>query len=285
MTKPYTTTMKFSVYEDEINSSFLPPESLWLAVEPLLPEEKSKPKGGAPRKPDRQMFFAMFYVLRTGIQWKALPRCLGAASTVHDRFQQWSKAGVFHQLWTLGLLQCYLEGTLDFTWQSQDGAMSKAPLAGEQTGANPTDRGKKGTKRHLLTEAHGLPIGLTVTGANTHDKRQVEAVLETMPLLPPFTDEENPQHYCADKGYDYQDVRWVIRCYGYEDHIKSRSQEAQDLKMPGYRARRWVCERTHSWMNRFRRVLIRWEKKISNYQAFLHLVCALIVWKHSQVFG
>lgn len=64
--------------------------------------------------------------------------------------------------------------------------MSKAPLAGEQTGANPTDRGKKGTKRHVLTKAHGLPIELTVTGANVHDKTQVEAVLETMPLLPPF---------------------------------------------------------------------------------------------------
>lgn len=106
-----------------------------------------------------------------------------------------------------------------------------------------------------------------------------------MPLLPPFADEERHQHYCADKGYDYQDVRWVIRYYGYEDHIKSRGEEAQDLKLPGYRARRWVCERTHGWMNRFRRVLTRWEKKVDNYLAFLHLVCALIVWKRSQVFG
>lgn len=63
----------------------------------------------------------MFYILRTGMQWKALPRCLGAASTVHDHFQAWVKAGVFHQLWKLGILQCYLEGSLDFTWQSQDG--------------------------------------------------------------------------------------------------------------------------------------------------------------------
>ncbi len=280
--------MKQEVYEEQIDSNFLPPESLWQAVEPLLPESPYKGKrsrGGKPRENDRKMFNAMFYVLRTGIQWNALPRCLGASSTVHDRFQEWSKAGVFHQLWTLGLLQCYLEGVLDFTWQSQDGAMTKAPLAGEQTGANPTDRGKKGTKRHLLTEAQGLPIGLTVTGANVHDKTQVETVLESMPLLPPYPDEENPQHYCADKGYDYQDVRWVIRYYGYEDHIKSRGEEVQDLKLPGYRARRWVCERTHGWMNRFRRILTRWEKKADNYLAFLHLVCACIVWKRSQVFG
>lgn len=77
--------------------------------------------------------------------------------------------------------------------------MSKAPLAGEQTGANPTDRGKKGTKRHVLTKAHGLPIELTVTGANVHDKTQVEAVLETMPLLPPF-----PEVFCRYATEQYR---------------------------------------------------------------------------------
>jgi putative transposase len=69
-----------------IDPQFLPPESLWLAVEPLLPEPKPRPRGGRPPMPNRDAFFAIFYVLRTGLQWKALPRTLGAASTVHDRF-------------------------------------------------------------------------------------------------------------------------------------------------------------------------------------------------------
>lgn len=90
--------MKLTDYECNIDSNFLPSEDLWLAVEPLLPQEPPKPRGGRPRKPDRQMFFAIFYILRTGIQWKALPRCLGAASTVHDRFQSWVEAGVFEEL-------------------------------------------------------------------------------------------------------------------------------------------------------------------------------------------
>jgi putative transposase len=231
------------------------------------------------------MFFAIFYVLRSGIQWNALPRCLGASSTVHLRFQQWVEAGVFRELWTLGLMQSHIEGVLDFGWQSIDGCQTKAPLGGQATGPNPTDRGKSGVKRNLLTDAGGLPIGLVVTGANVHDKTQVEAVLESMPLMPPLPSEEDPQHFCADKGYDYNDIRLLIERYGYTEHIKSRGEEQEALKVPGYRARRWVNERTHSWMNRFRRILIRWEKKVANYEAFLYLVCAFIVWSRCVVFG
>jgi len=71
------------------------PDALWERIEPLLPPECPKPKGGRPRAPSRRCMDAIFYVLRTGCQWKALPRCLGAASTVHDRFQEWREAGVF----------------------------------------------------------------------------------------------------------------------------------------------------------------------------------------------
>lgn len=272
-------------YEISIDKSFHPPESLWQAIEPLLPEEKPKPKGGRPPQSNRKMFFAIFYLLKTGCQWKALPRALGCSSTVHDRFQKWVEAGVFHQLWSLGLLQCHVEGRLNFEWQSLDGCITKAPLGQQGTGDNPTDRGKSGTKRHLLTEAQGLPIGLVVTGANRHDKTQVQNVWQSMPFLPPWATSEHPQHFCADKAYDSLDIHRFIESLGYEKHILARGTEKIKLKIPGYRARRWVCERTHSWMNRFRRILIRWEKSIENYTAFLHLTAAIIVWKHSQVFG
>lgn len=277
--------MRECTHEFDIDPDFLPSESLWLAIEPLLPEHPPRPKGGRPPMPNRTAFFAIFYVMRTGIQWKALPRKLGASSTVHDRFQLWRAAGVFEDLWRTGLLEYNTDIGLDFEWQSLDGCITKAPLGGEATGANPTDRGKSGTKRHLLTEAAGLPIGLIVTGANRHDKTQVEAVFESMPIVPPLPSDEQPQHFCADKGYDYDDVRAVIALMLMTDHIKSRGEEREALKLPGYRARRWVCERTHSWMNRFRRVLIRWEKKLDNFLAFLHLACASIVWRHCPVFG
>lgn len=212
-------------------------------------------------------------------------RCPAAASTVHDRFQQWRAEGVFERLWHSGLIEYNTDIGLDLEWQSIDGAMTKAPLGGEQTGANPTDRGKKGTKRHLMTEAQGMPIGLVVTGAQRHDKTQVESVIDSIPFRLPDPCEEAPQHFCADKGYDYRDVRALIGYLGYTSHIKSRGDEKEALRIPGYRARRWVCERTHSWLNRFRRILIRWEKNVENYIAFLHLAFAFIVWRHCPVFG
>lgn len=259
-------------YDLEFDPRFRPTPDLWAAVEPLLPEPKG---GGRPRKSDRQMFAAIFYVLTTGIQWKALPRCLGAASTVHDRFQQWTRAAVFEALWVTGLLEFDASVGLDWTWQAIDGCMTKAPLGGGATGPNPTDRGKQGTKRHLLTEGHGLPVGLVVTGANRNDVTQVEAVLDARPVV----SFEAEQHLCADKGYDSNAVRSALSASGFVTHLLSRGQEKAALAMPGYRARRWVVEAAHSWLNRFRRLLVRWEKKTENYLAMLHVACAVIVWR------
>lgn len=107
-----------------------------------------------------------------------------------------------------------------------------------------------------------------------------------MPVQRPTPTAAQPQHFCADKGYDYPDVRALIAEWGYTAHIKSRGQEREARrKLPGYRARRWVVERTHSWMNRFRRLLIRWEKKAKNYLAFLHLACAYITLRAAEVLG
>jgi putative transposase len=88
-----------------------------------------------------------------------------------------------------------------------DGAMTKAPLGGQATGKNPTDRAKIGTKRSLLTDGQGVPLGIEVSGANTHDKRMVEATLECIPTERPESTKRNPQNMCLDKGYDYPDVR------------------------------------------------------------------------------
>lgn len=91
---------------------------------------------------------------------------------------------------------------------------------------------------------------------------------------------------CLDKGYDYEEVRETLREFGFTAHIRARGEEAQALKREaGFRARRWVVERTHSWMNQFRRVLIRWDKHVANYLAFLHFACGLIAFRASGLFG
>jgi len=89
-----------------------------------------------------------------------------------------------------------------------------------------------------------------------------------------------------DKGYDYAAVREIVQEFGFTAHIRARGEKAQALnRQAGFKARRWVVERTHSWMNRFRRVLIRWDKKVENYLAFLHFACALIAFRAAGLFG
>ncbi len=131
----------------------------------------------------------IFYALRTGCQWKALPRIYGASSTIHDRFQEWQKAGLFERMWQAGLLDYDNEKGIDWEWQAIDGAMTKAPLSVVTTGANPTDRGKKGTKRSLLTDAKGIPLSIVADGANRHDKMLVKKTLDAIIFKRPSLDE------------------------------------------------------------------------------------------------
>jgi transposase len=157
---------------------------------------------------------------------------------------------------------------------------------GKKTGPNPTDRAKDGVKRSLLTEGAGVPIGLAVDGANRNDFKLARATLESIPLERPVPEQGAAQGLCLDKGYDYDEVRELAQEFGYSAHIRSRGEEAQALKRNARRkARRWVVERTHSWLNRFRRILIRWEKKAENYLGLLHLACALITYRRAKVLG
>jgi putative transposase len=113
------------------------PDALWTRIEPLLPLAPAKgkgTKGGRPRADDRLCMEGIFYLLRTGTQWNAIPRCFGPSSTVHDRFQEWREADVFAKLWVDALLLYDQEVGLDWEWQAMDAAMTKAPLGGEKLG-------------------------------------------------------------------------------------------------------------------------------------------------------
>lgn len=140
----------------------------------------------------------------------------------------------------------------------------------------------------MLTEGHGLPIAVAVEGANRHDVKLLEPTLQGLVIPRPQATADKPQGMCLDAGYDAKLVRQTLQQWGYTAHIVSRNQEnTQKQKVPGYRARRWVVERVHSWMNRYRRLLIRWEKKPENYLAMVHLACACICFRAawSWVFG
>ncbi len=255
-------------------------DEFWGLVEPLLPApKKHRIGGGRPRIGDRVVLNAILFVLTTGCQWKALASThLCAPSTAHDRFQQWRRAGVFRDLWIVSLfLYDEIQG-IDWRWLCLDGCMTKAPLAGtEDAGPNPTDRAKQGVKRSLLTDGAGIRLAVSVAGANRPDVTLALDTLDDIVVPRPRPNLEFPQGLCLDKGYDALWLRWEILRRPYDPHIRTRGEQARARRAePGKKARRWPVERTHSWINRFRRLLIRWEKRTDNFLAMLHFAFALI---------
>jgi putative transposase len=122
-------------------------------------------------------------------------------------------------------------------------------------GTNPTDRGKIGTKRSVLTEGGGVPIGRAVEGTNRHDFKMARETMESIPVERPEPTPDQPQGRCLAKGDDDDEVRELLSECGFTAHSRARGEEAKAFKQEaGFKARRWVVERTHRWMTRFRRV-------------------------------
>ena len=209
---------------------------------------------------------SIWYVLWTGCQWKAVHRTwFGVCSSViHDRFQTWQQAGLFDTI-LVEMVQFYAERLgIGWEWQSVDSGIRPAPLGGTQTGKNPTDRGKSGTNIHILVDEKGAPLALEVTGANQHDKWTADELIENLLLERPDP-QEVEQHFCADKGYDYDDVHQAVAEANYVAQIIHRrrrnepTEEEPDIpEKEGHPARRWVVERTISWLGKRRSIRVCW---------------------------
>lgn len=154
---------------------------------------------------------------------------------------------------------------------------SESAFGGDQIGKNPTDRGKPGTKRSLLTDGTGGPLAVTIVGANTHDTKVLKATLEAIVVERPQPSPEAPQHLCLDKAYDNPTGHGTVAAYGYVSHIRRIGEEKLDASgEQTYPARRWVVERTHAWLSKCRAILVRYAKQSRNYLGLLKLACALI---------
>jgi len=258
-------------------------DKLWVVFLKYLPSEPTSQRRARPVVPFRRVLGGIFYRLRTGCQWKAIPREFGSGSTCHKRFQEWEADGVFKKVWADQLRTYDQRCGVGWNWQILDSAIISAPLGGEKTGKNPTDRAKSGSKRHVLVDRRGVPLALTLSGANVPDYQCAEATLTQLVIRRSWRNQRGElvvRHFCADKGYDYEEVYRVASRLGYRLHIAHRRRrgEPEPAPLTGRRhpARRWVVERTNSWHNRFRALKIRWEKKPENYEALLHIACALI---------
>jgi len=264
---------------------FQVPDDLWALIEPCLPAVPARRGPGRPPADARAVWNGIWYHLWTGCQWKAIHvNWFGVCSSViHERFQTWQKSGVFDAM-LRRLAEYYAEHqAIGWEWQSVDSKSVAAPLAHDASGRNPTDRGKQGSKLHLLVDARGAPLALHVTGANEHDKWSADDLIVAIVVDRPDPAEVE-QHFCADKGYDYNDVHEAVEQAQYVAHIKHRRRRnepvIEECPIPGelrYPARRWVVERTIGWLNKRRAIRTRWTKSAANWLALLQFACAHIL--------
>jgi len=149
---------------------------------------------------------------------------------------------------------------------------------GDAVGPHPTDRGKPGTKRHLITDRQGIPLATLLTGANRHDSKVFEALINAVPPIkrPSGQRRKRPDKLHADKAYDFPRCRRFLR----QRHIKVRIARKGIESSARLGRHRWVVERTLAWLNRYRRLTIRYERRVDIHQAFVTLGCALICFNH-----
>ena len=206
---------------------------------------------------------------------------------VRERFQKWRRMGVFEKLMKR-MAEYYARqcGGISWKWQAMDSKHSAAPLGGQKTGNNPTDRGKSGAKINLLVDGRGAPISIVLSGANRHDKvSAIELIVSVVTKSPAHKE----QHLCADKAYDSDDLREFLASAGYEAHIKvnprrkgstevgAEHQPNDESSKRIHPARRWIVERTISWLVKRRSLRTRWAKKAENWLALIQLACSHIL--------
>src|SRR5918994_1569709 len=257
-------------------------DELWAVVEPVLPREPPKPKGGRPRIDARAVLAGILFVLKTGIPWEMLPKEMGYGSgmTCWRRLCEWQARGVWERLHRTLLNRLGEADRINWERAALDSASVPAPGGGEKTGSNPTDRGKRGSKRHLVVDGAGVPLCVIHSAANIHDSKVLEEAVDAIEPIrkPRGRPRKRPRKLHADKAYDFPRCREALRKRGVTPRIARRGIEPSE-KLGRYR---WVVERTLSWINRNRRLKVRYERRDDIHRAFLSLGCALICWRYVQ---
>src|SRR3569832_951554 len=236
-------------------------DELWSVIEPLLPKHKPSPKGGRPRIDDRCALTGILFVLKRGIPWEMLPQVMGCGSGLScwRRLQEWQAAGVWDRLHHELVNRLRAADVIDWSRATVDSSSVRAVGGGEKTGPNPTDRRKKGSKHHILTDANGIPLADTLTGANQHDVTQLTKLVDQVPPVggKPGHPKQRPDALFADRAYDSEPHRTELRNRGIEPYLARRNTEHGS----GLGVFRWVSERTFSWLHYFRRLRVRFDRR------------------------
>ena len=196
-------------------------DQLWQRLEPLLPQKKQRRKvqyAGRKRAEARQVLTGIIFVLKTGVPWKSLPATSDFPSghTCRRRLLEWDKRGVWRRLWQSLLADLQAEGRLDWERGVVDSSSVRAGHGGEKTGKSPVDRGKLGSKHHLLVEGRGVPLSISLTGANRHDITQLLNLVESIPPVKGRRGRprRKPKRVQGDRAYDSEPHRRALKKKG-----------------------------------------------------------------------
>jgi transposase len=263
------------------------PDELWEIIEPLLPPPKPRRFRYPGRKPldNRKALTGILFVLKTGIPWEDLPMEMGCGCGMScwRRLRDWQQAGVWQRLHEV--LLAHLQGAEKLDWSRAvlDSASVRAVYGGEKLGASPTDRGKKGSKHHVLTDAGGIPLSATVTGANAHDVTQLKPLVQSIPPVRGRRGRprRRPKKLQGDRAYDSEAHRQWLRSQGITPVLARRRTKHGS----GLGVTRWVVERTLSWLHQFRRLRVRYERRADIHEAFVWLACSMICWNQLTSFS
>ncbi|MDO0929791.1 IS5 family transposase [Streptomyces sp. TG1A-8] len=259
-------------------SQRLVPDGLWELAAPLLPSFSARPQGGgtAPRE-ERAVFTAVVYVLTGGCAWRHLPETFGVSpATAHRRFTVWTRAGLWRRLHRAVLDELGARGELDWASAIVDAASVRAKR-GPLTGPNPVDRGKKGSKLHVLSKAQGIPLAVAVSGANTHHSLALKPLVRGIPAVRSRRGprRRHPVKLRAGKAYFCAEHHAWLREHGLLPRIARPGIESGER--PG--RHRWKIEQPIAWLFGHRRLTIRYERKGSHFLAFLGLAATLTCYK------
>jgi putative transposase len=154
--------------------------------------------------------------------------------------------------------------------------VGQSPLLGGAVGPNPTDRGKNGSNKSLVTDGAGGPLGLVVAAANVNADQLLRQTLEAIVVARPRTRQKRTQHLSLDKGYDTPTGKRVVQQRRYIPHIRRRGKTPVPKAQRKYTARRWVVERTFAWLAQCRALLVRYDTNPTHYLGLLQFACALL---------
>jgi transposase len=227
----------------------------------------------------RSALAGILYVLRGGLRWRDLPQALGCGSgnTCWRRLRQWQALGIWQGVHQVLLNWLGDLDVIDWSRASLDSVSVRAKRGGEHTGPSPTDRGKAGSKYHLVVDRHGVPLAALLSAANVHDSQLLVPLVDAVqpirrPIGEPGRPRKRPTKLHGDKGYDYPQLRQALRQRGITPRIARRGVDSSE-RLGRYR---WIVERAIAWLVAFRRLATRYDRHAASVLAWLHLACALI---------